>query len=188
MNDKELENLIEAYADTVRAVCRKYYLIGGSEDDLFQEGMIGLVEACRDFDKSKGDYQSDAFKKFAMVCIKRQIFDAIKKSNTKKNKALNDSVSLTQKNNSDEEFEIDFANFGSEENPEQNLLKHESNAEQLNKLYSLLSASESRILELYLEGLTQKKIASVLCKKTKQIDNAIQRIKRKAQIAKNENS
>lgn len=186
MDDRELENLIEAYADTIRAVCRKYFLIGGSEDDLFQEGMIGLIEACRDFDKSKGDYQSDAFKKFAMVCVKRQILDAIKKANTKKNQALNTSVSLTQKNNKDEEFDIDFANVNLvSDNPEQSLLNHEANSEQLEKLYKTLSESEMKILNLYLEGFTQKKIAKVLGKQTKQIDNAIQRIKRKAQIIKN---
>ena len=185
MNEKELENLLEAYTETIRAVCRKYFLIGGNEDDLFQEGMIGLLEACRDFDKSKGDFSSSAFKKFALVCIRRQIYDAIKHANTQKNKVLNTSISLSSDKNQREKFDFDtqFDEFAEinlrASNPEEILLTQESFDEQLKLLTQKLSQREQEVLELYLDGLPQSKIAKVLNKSVKQVDNTIQRIKKK---------
>lgn len=183
MNESELENLLDAYTETIRSVCRKYFLIGGNEDDLFQEGMIGLIEACRDFDRSKGDYSSLAFKKFAMVCIKRQIIDAIKHANAKKNQGLNNYVSFNQKNSKDEEFNLEFDSSDIAnliiENPEEQILNKETYNEQLAELESKLTEKEKQVLKLYLEGLTQSKIAKTLNKPVKQIDNTIQRIKKK---------
>jgi RNA polymerase sporulation-specific sigma factor len=43
----------------------------------------------------------------------------------------------------------------------------------------LLSAFESRVLALYLEGLSYHEIANYLNKHVKSIDNALQRVKRK---------
>ena len=82
--DIELEELISSYASTIRAISRKYYLAGGNEEDLFQEGMIGLFQAYQNFNGKEG-YESEQFKNFAILCIKRQIFDAIKHANKKNN-------------------------------------------------------------------------------------------------------
>ena len=38
------------YKSMVRRKARAMYLIGGDNDDLIQEGMIGLIKAVRDFD------------------------------------------------------------------------------------------------------------------------------------------
>ena len=188
MNEKELEKLIDAYADTIRAVCRRYFLVGGSQEDLFQEGMIGLLEACKKYDFSKGDYTSSTFKKFAMLCIKRQIIDAIKHANTKKNQPLNNYVSFNQKNDENQEFELEFDNSYLnylDVDPETIVLKQETTDEQLNILKQTLSKGEGQVLELYLRGLSQSKIAKDLNKTPKQIDNTIQRIKNKAKNFKN---
>lgn len=182
MQEKELENLIDAYTDTIRAVCRRYFLMGGSQDDLFQEGMIGLIEACKSFDKNKGDYDSVTFKKFAMICIKRQILDAIKHANTKKNQPLNTYVSFNQKNDENEDYELEFDNSYLnylDVDPETIVLNQETTNEQMKILKEKLSVAELDVLDLYLKGLSQSKIAEMLGKSVKQIDNAIQRIKNK---------
>lgn len=182
MTESELENLIDAYTDTIRAVCRRYFLMGGSQDDLFQEGMIGLLEACKNFDVSKGDYDSLTFKKFAMVCIKRQILDAIKHANAKKNQPLNNYVSFTQKNDDNEDYELEFnsscLNY-LDVDPETVVLNQETVNEQMQILRNSLSKNELDVLDLYLKGLSQSKIAKELGKTVKQIDNTIQRIKNK---------
>ena len=43
--------LMEKHKNLVRKKARALYLIGGDNDDLIQEGMIGLYKAIRDFDR-----------------------------------------------------------------------------------------------------------------------------------------
>ena len=72
-----LDYLMEKYKNMVRKKARTMFLIGGENDDLIQEGMIGLFKAVR-------DYQPDrdaAFQTFASICVYRQIYNAIQSSN-----------------------------------------------------------------------------------------------------------
>ena len=53
-DDKSLNKLLAAYQKLVNSILRKYLSYGISQEDLFQEGMIGLVYAIDKFDISKG--------------------------------------------------------------------------------------------------------------------------------------
>ena len=44
-NDDAMECLLERYRDMVRKEARSFFLAGGDEEDLIQEGMIGLFKA-----------------------------------------------------------------------------------------------------------------------------------------------
>ena len=44
-----LDYLMEKYKNMVRKKARTMFLIGGENDDLIQEGMIGLFKAVRDY-------------------------------------------------------------------------------------------------------------------------------------------
>ena len=66
--------LLEKYKNLVRKKARALYLIGGDNDDLIQEGMIGLYKAIRDYDVEK----ETIFRSFASVCIDRQLYNAVK--------------------------------------------------------------------------------------------------------------
>jgi len=173
MENNDIEEIIEKYSDSVRAVCRKYYLIGGNEDDLFQEGMIGFLQALKDYDESRGGIDSESFKKFALMCARRQILDAIKHQNTKKNQPLNSSVSF------DVEGRVD-STLQKMINPEDVYIAKEQSAEKLNQIVENLSDFELEVFKLYMDGKTQSKIAKILGKDVKSIDNTIQRIKNKA--------
>jgi len=180
-DDEYLEELIESYSSVIRSVCRKYYLAGGSQEDLFQEGMIGLFEAYKSFDKSKGDYTSDAFKSFAMMCIKRQILDAIKHANTKKNMPLNNYVSFSREDFLSEDASLDeaIAYLESPDAPLEMLIDKETFDEKLESVIVTLSLYEQQVIKLYLEGLPQKEIAIKLDKEPKSIYNTLERIKKK---------
>ena len=53
-NDELLINeLVESYASLIRGICRRFYLVGGTSDDLYQEGMIGLLEAAKKLENVK---------------------------------------------------------------------------------------------------------------------------------------
>ena len=82
--------LLEKYKNLVRKKARALYLIGGDNDDLIQEGMIGLYKAIRDYDVEK----ETVFRSFASVCIDRQLYNAVKGANRLKNSPLNTYISL----------------------------------------------------------------------------------------------
>lgn len=177
--DEEIEDIITKFSGTVRAISRRYYLVGGSEDDLFQEGLIGLFQACKNYN-GEGDTNSDEFKNFACLCIKRQIYDAIKKANKKHNEPLNSYVPIIKTNDDDQEYErTDILEIQEETNPEELFLSKEEHIEKLKLVQSKLSDYEQQVLSLYLSGEKQSEIAKQLDKDVKSIDNTIQRIKNK---------
>ncbi|MBY0095192.1 sigma-70 family RNA polymerase sigma factor, partial [Priestia aryabhattai] len=73
-NEEALNFLIKKYRGNVQAKASTYFLRGADKEDLIQEGMIGLYKAIRNF---KGNKMS-SFKTFAELCIKRQVFTAVK--------------------------------------------------------------------------------------------------------------
>ncbi len=179
LNEELINKLVESYASMIRGICRKFYLVGGTSDDLYQEGMIGLLDAIRNFDESKGTIGDDTFKKYAAVCVKRQIIDAIRHNNTLSNKTLNTSIPIVMKNRDDDEFEID--EIATSDGPEEIYISKEKQEERLNILQETLSEFEKQVLGKYLEGKKTSTIAKELNKTPKSITNTIQRIKLKVQ-------
>ncbi len=179
ISSEEFEELIISFAPIIRSISRKYYLIGGTEDDLFQEGLIGLFEACKNYNIDD-DYKSEKFKSFAIMCVKRQIYDAIKSANKKKNQPLNNYVPIIKTNSENQEYErTDFVNLAEDNNPEDLFLDKEEHAEKIELIKSKLSDFEIEVLNHYLAGEKQSEIAKALGKNAKSIDNTIQRIKNK---------
>ncbi|MGM0369523.1 MAG: sigma-70 family RNA polymerase sigma factor, partial [Bacillota bacterium] len=73
-NKLAIEYLIKKYKNFVKARSRSYFLIGADNDDIVQEGMIGLYKAIKDYKKE----ELASFFSFAELCITRQIITAIK--------------------------------------------------------------------------------------------------------------
>lgn len=175
-----MEYLLEKYKPLVRQKTRKLFLIDGDKDDLIQEGMIGLFKAVRDYQVGK----DAAFKTFADLCISRQLYSAIKKSNRLKNQPLNSYVSIYSDEFSDaDELAGDrtVISSGSDNiaNPEAIMIDRENAIDMQNKMFDKLSKMEREVLKRYLEGMTYQEIAADMEKSPKSIDNALQRIKGK---------
>ena len=171
--------IVQQYSDFINCICHKYFIVGGTNEDLYQEGVIGLLEACKSFNgESLFDQRFDAF---AKLCIKRQIFDAIKKSNTKKNKALNESVSIVNLlKDSEQHSMLDiWLDRTMSNDPLDLLLDREKFDERIAVCEKELSKFEREVLRHYLDGEKQSEIAAKLGKDVKSIDNTIQRIKSK---------
>ena len=81
---------MDRYKSMVRKKARAMFLLGGENDDLIQEGMIGLIKAVRDYDLSQGG----SFSSFAELCVSRQMYSAIEASKRKKHLPLNSYISL----------------------------------------------------------------------------------------------
>ncbi len=67
-NVRAQEYVISKYEGFVKAKSKSYFLIGADKEDIYQEGMIGLYKAIRDFNYEK----STTFRAFAELCITRQ--------------------------------------------------------------------------------------------------------------------
>ena len=175
-----MEYLLEKYKPLVRQKTRKLFLIDGDKDDLIQEGMIGLFKAVRDYQVGK----DAAFRTFADLCISRQLYSEIKKSNRLKNQPLNSYVSIYSDEFSDaDELAGDrtVISSGSDNiaNPEAIMIDRENAIDMQNKMFDKLSKMEREVLKRYLEGMTHQEIAADMEKSPKSIDNALQRIKGK---------
>lgn len=180
-NSSAMEFLIDKYRAFVKAKARTYFLIGADREDIIQEGMIGLYKAIRDY---RGDKLS-SFRSFAELCITRQIITAIKMSTRQKHTPLNSYISLN-KPIFDEESERTLMDIIGEEavnNPEELLIDKEELFRIESKMSEMLSSLEWEVLSLYLQGKSYVEIAEKLHRHIKSIDNALQRVKRKLEIA-----
>jgi RNA polymerase sporulation-specific sigma factor len=173
-----IDEIFERYKNLVRKKARAMFLAGGDNDDLIQEGMIGLYKAVRDYDESK-----DAmFATFASMCINRQMITAVTASNRKKNVPLNTYVSFDMPVNPDEDMDtklLDILQPENEQNPEKLFIDKEHTAMLEKKIAQVLSKFEKQVLQMYIEGKDYNQIAKELTKTPKSIDNALQRIKSK---------
>ena len=171
-----IDYIMEKYKNLVRKEANAMYLIGGENDDLIQEGMIGLFKAVQDYDLK----QDSSFYSFAKLCIGRQMYSAIEASKRKKHSPLNTYVSLYDETEGKDAL-IDTMEAAKETNPEELLISQEYARLLESKLEEQLSDLENRVLYLHLLGTDYRTIAKLLDKSPKTVDNALQRIKNKTQ-------
>lgn len=170
-----MDYLLDKYRNMVKRETREIYIIGADSEDLMQEGMIGLFKAIRDYNEDK----NCSFHTFASLCVKRQIFTAVTTSNRKKHYPLNHYISFYSQDEETNSSVMDILAAAENSNPESNLLMQEQMGGLVDKMDTMLSKYERKVLELYLDGLSYGQIAEELDKTEKSIDNAIQRIRRK---------
>lgn len=178
-DNSALDFLMNKYKNLVRSRARTLFLVGADKEDLIQEGMIGLYKAVRDFEAER----NVSFQSFAELCISRQMYSAIKGSNTQKNQPLNNYISIdsmggTEGNENPLEHLLEN-NFEKNKNPEQLVLDKESADVLEYTLVGHLSDLENKVLKLYMKDFNYNQIAEALGKEPKAVDNALQRIKKK---------
>jgi RNA polymerase sigma-H factor len=175
-NVRAQEYLINKYRNFVKAKAKSYFLIGADKEDIYQEGMIGLYKAIRDY---KADVSS--FKAFAELCVTRQIITAIKTATRQKHIPLNTYISLN-KPIYDEESDrtlLDVISGVKVTDPEQLVISKEEVMNIEKEISEILSDLEMEVLMSYLDGKSYQEIACDLDRHSKSIDNALQRVKRK---------
>lgn len=167
--DREAEDcLVTRYSRLVRMCARPYFLAGGDSEDLIQEGMMGLLSAIRSFSPEKGAI----FQTYAEICVRNRICSAVKLASRDKHSPLNHSLSIDST-----PFDGDTSSAG---DPEDMLISREDRESRMEVLHSRLSGFEKTVLAFYLEGLSCGEIAQQVGKPLKSVDNAVQRIRRKA--------
>ena len=179
LGNLEAQNyLLEKYRSLVTMKANKFFLIGAESDDMIQEGMIGLFKAIQSYDLEK----NNSFKTFANLCVERQLITAIKTSNRQKHIPLNSSFSLnkTAFDEDDDTSLIEVLDSKFVEDPLDTITKKEYFETIESKIEKNLSFFEKKVLERYIQGESYIDIASKLNSPVKSVDNAIQRIRKKA--------
>ena len=163
------EALMTRYKKAVKSIARQYFLAGGEEDDLIQEGTLGLFKAITTYDGVS------AFKNYALKCIRSSIISTVRKSTSDKSKALNGYIPIYAGEDDDK---TPFIKDGVID-PEEEYINVEAAREFMANVKQALSGYEYNILTTYLEGYSYADIAARVKKNVKSVDNAVQRIRKK---------
>lgn len=178
-NDQATELLLKKYKNMVAGKARRLFLQGGDQEDLIQEGMIGLYQAINNFDPE----QNVPFKSYASSVVDSRLYDAVRTAARKKHQPLNQSLSLDYSYDDLTEDEpislIEMLSDRSALTPENLLLNKEMRISLENFLNNHLSKYEDQVAVLYLRGKTYKEIADELNVTTKSVDGALQRVRKK---------
>ena len=178
-----IDYILKKYKNLVRKHAQNMYILGAEEQDLIQEGMVGLFYAIKDYDSGR----DASFFTFADLCVSRRMYNAIKAAQREKHTPLNNYVSLygdnDDKNSDGKSGFIELLSAGEISNPE-NLLIDQENVKQIKDIVEKeLSAFEKQVFDLYITGMKYVQIAKVLGRDEKSTDNALQRIKSKLKKA-----
>ncbi|MDE6622128.1 MAG: RNA polymerase sporulation sigma factor SigH [Lachnospiraceae bacterium] len=178
--------IMDKYKNLVRKKAKSMYILGADNEDLIQEGMIGLFKAVRDYDAGR----DASFYTFADLCISRQMYKAVQASRREKHTPLNTYISIyadmaeTESDGNSTEL-VNVIASAVETNPEQLMIDKENVADIEAIIEKELSSFEKQVLDLYITGMSYSQIAKVLSRDEKSTDNALQRLKSKLRKAVN---
>lgn len=176
---KALNYLLDKYTDVVSMKAGKYFIVGAEKEDIIQEGLIGLFKAIKSFNPEK----QSSFKTFANLCVERQLQTAIKSSTRQKHMPLNSYLSLNisaYDENEDTSLLEVFKTENTAEDPLDIVTKKEYYNFVEDRVEETLSDFEKQVLHRYTNGESYTQIAERLNAPVKSVDNAIQRIRKKA--------
>lgn len=167
------EMLIRRYNNLVMKCTRPYFIIGQEQDDLIQEGMIGLYKAVMTYRCC----ENTKFITHAYQCIKSSVLDAIRSAARNKHRALNNYTPLINSDGAE-----DLRLLPHEDSPEDAAERLEADSALMTAIIALLSKSELAVYHSYMSGLAMSEIASALNLTYKAVDNALQRIRKKVKL------
>lgn len=168
-NNDELaiKEIISMYNQILK-ICVSKYLRAASKcgleyGDLYQESLVGLMEAIKLFDETK----NKKFNTVVTLVINRKLQDLIKNNNRKKNNVLNEAISLDNDN-------LGLYNVLSTSG---NIIDKVINIETDKEIKEYLTIEEIKVYELKKDGRSNRDISKILDKPYKNITNTISRIK-----------
>ncbi len=164
-NEEAFDELVRRYLSKIGYMARRYSAQGYEQNDFVQEGLLGLLSACRSYDGST------AFSTYLTVVAERRFISIIRRMNTQR--AVPDAALVRLEG-------LEDALEDSATSPEQLLMEREQLSMMQSKLRALLSEREYQVLMLYASGLSYAAIAKKLGVSEKSVDNALQRVRRKA--------
>lgn len=185
-NEDANEIICKKYEPVISFYAKKYSILvegkGLDYNDLYQEGLIGLINAIDNFKEQK----DIKFSTFAFLCIKRKIMTAVTNANRKKHSILNESYSLDYKQDEDDVRGFDNVLSINEGGLEDLLVSQEDNAYFNKRLNEELTDFEMMVYDLRINNFSYEEIAETLGKTLKSVSGALERIRIKLKSILNE--
>ena len=179
-DDRAFDKILSELEPELKKIAKRYFISGSDPQDVLQEGRIGVWKAVMDFDESK----DMSFKNFALnLCVKRHVITAVAAANRKKFDLHNNATSLdTAVWTGEEDSEQSLADFIADTDTPllDRLVQNEEYEENSNKVTKRLTPLERAIFAEYSCDESYKDIAVALDIKPKAVDNALMRIRKKA--------
>jgi len=178
-NDENAKNILfikyKFIIDILINKYNKYFLkLNIDFQEIYSECNVGFSNALRSYREDK----DSSLATFITLCVERKIINLVKKYNREKYKILHETYSLDFIY---EDSNVNLLNILSdnESDPLKNLAEEEEYIELLRVIKENLSKKEYEVFVLMARGLNYIEIAGILNKTSKQIDNTMQRIKKK---------
>ena len=162
-NIEDIEIILKSNAPYIRQMAKKYYITGGNEDDLFQEGMIGFVSSVYSYDEA----YNTKFSTYASVVFTRKMLSAL-------SLASNDA-----ENFADTFLSVDDEITSLNPSVEDTILYSEELSEIIEFSKTNFSKMEKKVFKLMLFGASNSEISAILDIGIKSVENAIHRIRKK---------
>lgn len=171
-HDLAKEILFNKYKPMINRTVNKYKNFaknhGLSEDDLYQEGIIGLYLAVKRYN----EYKNNLFYTYARHLIEGSIYNAVRKNSNNSNRILSDAYSFTQEDYS--LLDILPSSFSIED-----LTKYEERYQELKKFLVNQTPINSQVFELKINGFTTKEISLFLEIEPKKVSNIVYNMRKK---------
>lgn len=182
-NNEDAKNILyERHGFIINVIINKYHklyrTLNIDEQELFSEASVGFSDAINNYQEDK----NATLPTFITLCIERRLYKLAKKYQTDKHKANVDAYSLEFTYDSMDRPLMEIISDDSKNDPLINLEDEEGYQELLLKIKETLSESEYEVFMLMKTGYNYMEISEILRKTPKQIDNTIQRIRKKVRI------
>lgn len=163
-DEAAFEEITIRYIKLIFSLASKYKIDGYDTEDLAQEGLLAFLIACKSYDEQGGA----SFKNYAVKCAKNRFNDIIKKSKAKS--AVPKKQLVPIESIGDKEDELNVEDYVLEREYLKTMLRH---------LDNLLTPDERKVFKLYAHGYSYNEIADEIDSTPKNVDNILQKIKRK---------
>ncbi|MBR6771793.1 MAG: sigma-70 family RNA polymerase sigma factor [Clostridia bacterium] len=166
------EALVLRYTPLVYSQTRTCYRNGWERSDFVQEGMVGLIRAIREFSPER----NVPFTAFAAVCIRNELYAALRKTLSSKNLPLEGYISLSDRN---EEAINELFSDSTVQSELDRVLDRDEARQLVEDLKKQLSPLEQKVFSAWLRGYSTDETSNALNLTRKSVDNAMSRIRTK---------
>lgn len=176
-NDDVKDAIFDKYGYIVDIILNKYnhtiYGLKLDYNEIKQEAMLGFTNALVSYNQNK----DSSLPTFISLVVERKILNCVRKATTNKRMMEKGTLSLEKEDENEKDL---LDRIGDTKyDPLSQMENNENYNNLVNKINSALSPFEKDVYNLIINGFNYIEISNILKKEPKQIDNTIQRIRRK---------
>lgn len=180
-DEDSLKEILDSFEVAFKGMAKKYYIPGGDAQDVIQIARIGLYEGIKTFNKEKNTNP----KAFLKLCAERNLKDTLKALNRDKSKTLNVAISIDEPIKNLKGGEKTLAEIMPDSFSVESFIEDKDFEKYINNnIYQNMSKLQNDTFNLYMKDFSINQISEMLGLTAKQVDNAIQKAKKKLKANK----